>query len=119
ELQHGVIYPLHPSYNYWYSHRGQFFRPDCVFTYGSQDKECLIDLGYADEKQVHIIGSYGLWKNKQDDKFANAYIGELIKGSTNILLITATSNDIIELYNFAKELAHIHSELMILLLPRH
>ncbi|MEI2275635.1 hypothetical protein OHD16_26165 [Sphingobacterium sp. ML3W] len=118
ELQHGIIYPLHPSYNTILFEKSKKFKPDFVFTYGDKDKECLDSLNYVNKDNSFVVGSYGLWKGKN-----YTVIGDYLKSKLSInkknVVIIATTNDIDELYQFSLKLISISNEFNLLLLPRH
>lgn len=118
ELQHGVIYPLHPSYNTILFESAQTFKPDYIFTYGTKDKECLTSLNYIDKDKIHVVGSYGLWKIKQQKLEVSSYLISQLSTKFKTLAVVATTNDIEELYQWCISLENIYSKLNILLLPR-
>lgn len=119
ELQHGIIYPLHYAYNTTDTIDARLFKPDHVFVYGNKDKECLIALGYLPATNIHIVGSYALWKQLQIKSSPSGYLSGVLDKRFKTLLITATTNDVSELYSFAKRLEQYRKDLNILLLPRH
>ena len=119
ELQHGIIYPLHPSYNTTLLNQSEKFKPDYVFTYGRKDKECLERLQYIEQDKIFVVGSYGLEKVKRDRSDLSDYLKERLVSDKVTVSIVATVNDVNELYNFAIELEEISKKtLQILLLPR-
>ena len=86
ELQHGVIYPLHPSYNTILFKASQVFKPDYVFTYGTKDKACLAELNYVPKENIKVVGSYGLWKIKQEKSPVSKYLqAQLTRGYQTLL----------------------------------
>src|SRR5690606_27241935 len=120
ELQHGVIYPLHFSYNTILFKKSKLFKPDYIFTYGKKDKECLEKLNFLKKDNIFVVGSYGLQKLKEVNTDNGKYIKEVIGNGKIIISIIATVNDVEELYDFALKLENesIHNY-KILLLPRH
>ncbi len=118
ELQHGIIYPLHPSYNTILIEAAQKFKPDYIFTYGTKDKECLIDLNYVTKDNIFVVGSYGLWKIKKEKAQVSSYLEVQIDKNFRTALVVATTNDIQELYQWCLALEAECPELNILLLPR-
>ena len=119
ELQHGIIYPLHPSYNSTLKKKDELFKPDYIFTYGIRDKMTIDKLSYVAKQNCYVVGSYGLWKVKQDKIEASKYLRNNISSHLKTLIIVATINDIDELYNFCIRLELLENNLNILLLPRH
>ena len=118
ELQHGIIYPLHPSYNTVLGNKANLFKPDYIYTYGEKDKECLEELNYIDADKIEVVGSYGLWKSKQEN-FVGNYLKSKISDTNKTIVVVATVNDIHELYEFCLELQEKIDGYTYLLLPRH
>lgn len=118
ELQHGIIYPLHPSYNSTLKNSDELFKPDYIFTYGKRDKMTISKLNYVTDEKCFVVGSYGLWKIKQDTSDISKYLNSNISSCLKTLVIIASVNDIDELYNFCIELEQLEDNLKILLLPR-
>ncbi|WP_431005766.1 hypothetical protein [Tenacibaculum sp. TC6] len=121
ELQHGIIYPLHPSYNTILFDKSKPFKPDYIFTYGKKDKECLEGLNYLKKDNIFVVGSYGLQKLKENDgESVGQYLQETIAKDERIISVIATTNDIQELYDLALDLEKkSSSNHKILILPRH
>lgn len=118
ELQHGIIYKTHPSYNYSSDKRPDDLLPDYVFTYGSQDKECLEYLRYVKSENIYVVGSYGLWYCKNKLQLDNPYLSLINNLYAETILLSATNDDIQLLYNCGLELAERMPNLGVLLLPR-
>ena len=118
ELQHGVIYTLHPSYNTILFKASQVFKPDYIFTYGAKDKACLTELNYVSKENIKVVGSYGLWKIKQEKSLVSQYLQSQLVKDYQTLVVVATTNDIEELYQWSLCLEKIIPKLTILLLPR-
>lgn len=118
ELQHGIIYPLHPSYNTILFEKSNKFKPDYILTYGHRDKECLENLNYVKKNNSFVVGSYGLLKGKNETIIETYLKNILVSNKKNIALI-ATTNDIDELYDLSKRLTSITTEFNLLILPRH
>jgi len=101
ELQHGIIYPLHPSYNSTLQDQSKNFKPDYVFTYGTKDKECLDTINYVAKENIFVVGSYGLWKLNNTKIYLSSYLASFSKSGYKKLIIIATTNDVEELYRLA------------------
>jgi len=118
ELQHGIIYNLHPSYNTIMFKAAEQFKPDYIFTYGTKDKECLLNLNYIKENNVKVVGSYALWKMAQEKAVSPKYLSAMLKAGLQTIVVIATTNDIKELYDFCLKLENKQPNFNILLLPR-
>jgi hypothetical protein len=120
ELQHGVIYPLHPSYNCTFSSKKNIYSPDFVFTYGVKDKECLEKLNYVKKENIFVVGSYGLEKSKNENSKIGSYLSKIINESSSVISIIATIKDINDFYDLAKGIERTNKQknLKILILPR-
>jgi hypothetical protein len=119
ELQHGVIYPTHPSYNFPYCSIAKEFYPDYVFVYGHKDKECLEKLDYVEKDNIFVVGSYGLWYCKFKLQVRNQYLERILQlGYKKLVLVTATNDDLDVLYRFGELLSVAKDDWGILLLPR-
>lgn len=118
ELQHGVIYTLHPSYNSTLKDKDKMFKPDYIFTYGTRDKKTIEELFYVPEENCFVVGSFGLWKTKQAMIHVNSYLRGKINNYSKTLVVAATTDDVLELYDFCIDLEKLDSNLRILLLPR-
>lgn len=116
ELQHGVIYPLHPDYNTILNTKSKIFKPDYLLVYGEQDKNTVANINYVDVDRAFVVGSYGLWKTKEEIVVGDYLFSKLNNYKT--LIIIATIIDIDELYEFALKIGKIYKSLNILLLPR-
>lgn len=120
ELQHGVIYPLHFSYNTILHEESKLFKPDYIFTYGEKDQECLINLGYLGKDRIYVVGSYGLQKAKDISYNIQGYLNSLISKDKITITFIATANDILELYDFCLEFEKkVSDNYQLLLLPRN
>src|SRR5690606_529445 len=97
ELQHGVIYPLHYAYNCSKDINSNNFKPNYIFVYGLNDKECLQKLEYLNNNNIAVVGSYALWKQFNNKTPVSDYLTDLVN-NRRTLLITATTNDLTELY---------------------
>ncbi|ALM20095.1 hypothetical protein AAT17_01910 [Nonlabens sp. MIC269] len=120
ELQHGIIYPSHPSYNSSLKTSSSIFKPDYVFTYGLNDKNCLSHLNYIKREHIIPVGSYSLWKLKHKSNiYKSKYLKKVIEECKIKILFIATTNDSHELYALALELEQLSSDIQVLFLPRH
>lgn len=121
ELQHGVIYPTHFSYNTTLFDSSKKFKPDFIFTYGNTDKECLVELNYLPSSHIHVVGSYGLQLIREQGKGqVSSYLEKLSDSTKTVVAIIATTTDIDELFSFSLELETLSAgKFKILLLPRH
>lgn len=121
ELQHGVIYSTHFSYNTVMYEKSKQFKPDYVFTYGKKDKECLETLRYIPSQNIYVVGSYGLQKSKEVSiGQMGEYLKAIVRPNVKKIMVVATTNDFAELYKFSENLSeHIGDSFQILLLPRH
>ncbi|WGK64719.1 hypothetical protein [Croceiramulus getboli] len=118
-MQHGIIYPTHPSYNTILKAKAIAYKPDHIFCYGHNDKKCLENLGYLNSRNIHVVGSYGLWKFKNYKFQTGDYLNEKIEIKKKTALVIATVNDIDQLYKFCTELDNIEIDYTFLILPRY
>ena len=119
ELQHGVIYPLHPAYNCSNFISADMFKPNYIFTYGLKDKECLESMNYINKENIITVGSYGLEKNKNSKEIIGEYLTEFTKTNQKIISVIPTTEDLNELFEISKEIEKkLKNEYLILILPR-
>lgn len=115
ELQHGIIYEGHPSYNTTLYAKSKNFKPDFIFTYGTRDTSLLTRLRYVDSNNIHTVGSYGLWLAK-NSVLENRYLNNLIDLDKKTIVMIATANDLEIIYELALKLKD--DNFNILILPR-
>lgn len=118
ELQHGIIYKEHPSYNY--RSKTSFFKPDFIFTYGKKDKECLEKIHFLPTNKIFTVGSYMLDIEKGTKK-NTTYIDEIIQKigkDKKIIVVTTTIADIGEMILWAENYSNEYEDYFILILPR-
>lgn len=119
ELQHGVIYPLHPAYNCSSMINSNKFKPDYIYTYGLKDKECLEEMNYLNKDHIITVGSYGLEKNKNSTDVIGEYLSGLINKNQKIIAVIPTTEDLKELYELSIEIAEkLNGDYLLLILPR-
>lgn len=120
ELQHGIIYPLHYSYNCSLDRDICDFYPDYILTYGSRDKQTLEELSYLDSSRIVPIGSYALWLYKTRPSDFSNYLMNLMKlnqGPVKIAM-SATVHDLEKLYRLGTELGKLNPQYKFFLMPR-
>lgn len=117
ELQHGIIYAEHPSYN---SSIEFSLHPDYIFTYGENDRSILSDLNFLPSKKIFSVGSYMLSYYKSIQLIENKYLDDLKERFNNkkIAVLTATLIDLQEIIELANELANQYNDFVFLVLPR-
>jgi len=121
ELQHGIIYPLHYSYNCFLNRDISSFYPDYILTYGLRDKQTLEELSYLPPNNIIPVGSYTLWLYREQNLSTSQYLMDLFakhQGKKNIA-ITATVHDLEVLYKLATEIGQLNSEYHFYLMPRN
>ncbi|MBK5209057.1 MAG: hypothetical protein JJE44_06085 [Flavobacteriaceae bacterium] len=121
ELQHGIIYKEHPSYNYSDILNANQFKPNYIFTYGKMDKECLSNIGFLPDQNILSVGSYMLAKQHEQGIIQTNYLNTVLnKVNDNKLkvLITSTINDLDEMIEWSKKVAIKYNNLFFLILPR-
>lgn len=117
ELQHGIIYEGHPSYNTILYSKAQIFKPNYIFTYGTRDTALLKQIKYIDSENIITVGSYGLWLAKES-KLRNSYINNLIDHNKKTIVMIATANDLEIMIDLAKKIRNFNNNFNLLILPR-
>ncbi|MFV0331774.1 MAG: hypothetical protein ACK5KL_18455 [Dysgonomonas sp.] len=121
ELQHGIIYELHPSYNNYVDDDFLIFKPDYILTYGDRDRRCLVSLKYLDQNHIFPIGNYMLWLYKQTKTENSSYLKNILSkvpSSKKIIAVTCTVNDLELFIDLIKEINNIDNSFYFLLVPR-
>ncbi len=119
ELQHGIIYKEHPSYNSSITIANRKLKPDYIFTYGKKDKVVLEELNFLPKKNIVSTGAYLLSYYRENDLKMSKYLEGILKGVfTNITIVTSTLADTDELFSLCNDLAKNCPEFLFLLLPR-
>lgn len=121
ELQHGIIYKEHPSYNYSLTPEMDVLRPDFIFTYGKNDKTCLKNLGFLSPKSICSVGSYFIAKQESKDTLVTQYlqsIVEKIAENKKITVVTTTIKDMLEMLEWSKMITEKYKDIHVLIMPR-
>jgi len=121
ELQHGIIYPEHTSYNCFIEKSAKVFRPDYILTYGEKDNICLREIGYLPSDKCFSIGNYSMWIYSSQKVMIGSYLKNVLnnipEGKTRIL-VSCTLNDLNTLVSFSEDIYRIRSDYFFLILPR-
>lgn len=122
ELQHGIIYPSHPSYNCYLPQIFKKLKPDYIFTYGNKDLEVLKANRFLENgNNYYAVGSYMLWLYKNKNIPNSLYLEEIlsrISSYNKIILVSCTANDFNKIIDYIKEVLQQISDCHFLVLPR-